>query len=70
MSNILDPDKARQNVGPDMGPICLQRLRSDDTSRYWVNFGISLSYSPECYLLETLIKLLYFIHDAAYFLIH
>ena len=22
-ANSLDPDQARQNVGPDMGPICL-----------------------------------------------
>ena len=22
MSNSLDPDKARQNVGPDLGPTC------------------------------------------------
>ena len=33
MSNSLDPDQARQNVGPDLGPNCLQRLSADDTSR-------------------------------------
>ena len=31
MSNSLDPDQARQNVGPDLGPNCLQRLSADDT---------------------------------------
>ena len=25
VSNSLDPDQARQNVGPDLGPNCLQR---------------------------------------------
>ena len=31
--NSLDPDQARQNVGPDLGPNCLQRLSADNTSR-------------------------------------
>ena len=31
--NSLAPDQARQNVGPDLGPNCLQRLSADDTSR-------------------------------------
>ena len=30
MSNRVDPDQ--ENVGPDLGPICLQRLSADDTS--------------------------------------
>ena len=30
MPNRLDPD---QNVRPDLGPNCLQRLLADDTSR-------------------------------------
>ena len=25
-ANSLDPDQARLNVGPDLGPTCLQRL--------------------------------------------
>ena len=29
---VLDPDQARQSVGPELGPICLQRLSADDTS--------------------------------------
>ena len=32
VSNSLNPDQARQNVGPDLGSNCLQRLSSDDTS--------------------------------------
>ena len=26
VSNSLDPDQDRHNVGPDLGPTCLQRL--------------------------------------------
>ena len=33
LSNSLDPDQARQNVGPDLGPNCMPRLSADDTSR-------------------------------------
>ena len=33
MSNSLDPDQARQNVVPDLGPNCLQRLSTDNTCR-------------------------------------
>ena len=33
MSNSLDPDQARNFVGTDLGPNCLQRLSADDTSR-------------------------------------
>ena len=33
VSNSLDPDQARQNVGPDLGSNCLQRLAADGTSR-------------------------------------
>ena len=29
MSNGFDPDQDRQNVGPDLGPNCLQRLSED-----------------------------------------
>ena len=31
MSNSLDPDQARQNVGPDLGLNCLSRLLADGT---------------------------------------
>ena len=34
---VLDPDQARHNVRPDLGPNCLQRLSADDTSRQIVN---------------------------------
>ena len=33
MSNSLGSDQARQNVGPDLGPNCLQKLSADHTSR-------------------------------------
>ena len=33
VSNSLDPDQARQNVGPDLGPNCLQRLSADNKRR-------------------------------------
>ena len=33
VSNCLDPDQDRQNVGPDLGPKCLQRLSADDKSQ-------------------------------------
>ena len=33
MSKSLDPDQARQNLGPDLGPYCLQRFSTDGTSR-------------------------------------
>ena len=29
----MDPDQARHDVGPDLGPNYLQRLSADDTSR-------------------------------------
>ena len=32
MSNGLGPDKARQNVGPDLVPNHFQKLSADDTS--------------------------------------
>ena len=32
MSNSLDPHQALHYVGPDWGPICLQRSSADDTS--------------------------------------
>ena len=33
MSNSLDPDQARQFVGPDLDPNCLQGSSADDTVR-------------------------------------
>ena len=30
--NSLDPDLDQQNVGPDLGPNCLQKLSADDKS--------------------------------------
>ena len=37
VSNSLDPDQARHFVGPDLGPILLQRLSEDETSRQELN---------------------------------
>ena len=39
VSNSLDSDQARHIVGPDLGPNCLQRLSTDDTSRQRVNLN-------------------------------
>ena len=36
MSNSLDPD---QNVGPDLGPNCLQRLSADSTGKQRVKLA-------------------------------
>ena len=33
MSKCLDLDQSGHNVGPDLGPNCLQRLSADDTSK-------------------------------------
>ena len=30
VSNRLDQDQAQQNIGPDLGPICLQKSSADD----------------------------------------
>ena len=38
VSNNLDPDQARQNVGPDLGPNCLQRISADHTR---INFDLN-----------------------------
>ena len=34
MSNRLDPDQARHFVEPDLGPICLQKLKSRQIQLY------------------------------------
>ena len=39
VSSSLEPDQARQNVGPDLGPNCLQGLSADNTSRQRVKCG-------------------------------
>ena len=36
LSNILNTDKARHFVGPDLKPNCLQRLSADFTTRQGV----------------------------------
>ena len=40
MSNSLDPDQARHNVGPDQGLNCLQKLSADDTRRQSVKVSV------------------------------
>ena len=42
-SNSLDPDHDRQNVGPDLGPNCLQRLSADDTRKQGVKGDVRIS---------------------------
>ena len=42
VSNSLDPDQAGQNVGPDLGPNCLQRLSADNT--IWQRVGVYKNY--------------------------
>ena len=34
MSNGLDPDQARCSAGPDLDPICLQRLSTDEKIQF------------------------------------
>ena len=34
--SVLEPDRARHFVGPDLGPNCLQILSADDTSKQTV----------------------------------
>ena len=43
VSNSLEPDQARQYVGPDLGPDCLQRLSADDTGRQRAHFQTQTS---------------------------
>ena len=44
VSNSLDPDQARQKVGPDLGPNCLQRSADDKSTlvgkdlKEWIHF--------------------------------
>ena len=44
MSNSLDPDLDRQNVGPDLGSNCLQRLSVDDTKVAFQNIKEIIIY--------------------------
>ena len=44
VSNSLDPDQARQFVGPDLGPNCLQRLSAEaDKGFYWYIICVSFA---------------------------
>ena len=53
MSDRLDPDQARHFVGPDLDPICLQRLSADDTWQYRVNHLLFCSYRFLADLMDT-----------------
>ena len=44
VSNSLDPDLDRQNVGPDLGSKCLQRLSADDTKGAFQNINEIIIY--------------------------
>ena len=45
VSNVLDPDQDRQNVGPDLDPNRLQRLSADDKNAEF-NQPLSLQNDP------------------------
>ena len=47
MSSNLDPDQERPDVGPDLGPNCLQRLSADDKSLLARNELIKVRISGE-----------------------
>ena len=51
VSNSMEPEQARQNVGPDLGLNCLQRLSADDTSRQRVK-GLIQNVVRHCLGLE------------------
>ena len=38
---VLDPDQVRRFVGPDLGPNCVQKLSSDDTSWQRLNLRVT-----------------------------
>ena len=57
MSNSLDPDLARQFVGPDLGPNCLPKLSADDTGRQRVKKELQKE-QMEWQTVKTLIRLL------------
>ena len=40
----MDPDQDRQNVGPDLGPNCLQRLSADNKSCHYKERFIKRSF--------------------------
>ena len=55
MSNSLEPDQARRNVGPDLGPNCLPRLSADNTGRQRVNSIKVLNFrTPKMFAVITL----------------
>ena len=53
MSNRLDPDQARQFVGPGLGSSCLQRLLADDAGRQRVKASSDYWYVYMKYMVQT-----------------
>ena len=52
MSNSLDPDQARQFVGPDLDPNCLQNLSADMTKvAQGKNIGLLDSVTTDGFIL-------------------
>ena len=45
VSNDLDPDQDRQNVGPDFGPNCLQRLSANNKRQHYLGRHYSCGHS-------------------------
>ena len=57
VSNILDPDQARRNVGPDQGPNCLQRSSAyDKTSCVQRNHSSVKQFKSSLICIQTVCK--------------
>ena len=52
MPNRLDPEQARQNIGPDLDTNCLQMISTDDTNTQRVK--IKLRYTTLFFSLQIL----------------
>ena len=65
VSNSLDPDLARQYVGPDLGPNCLHWLSADDARvTYELVMSVySLITTSQCLLFVQPVKFKYFVHS-------
>ena len=49
----MDPDQDRQNVGPDLGPNCLQRLSADDKNEIYTKLNPLYTGNPKQVLWQT-----------------
>ena len=52
--NSLDPDQARQNVGPDLGQNCLQRLTSEHICTLFACWEILTLFLPSVTFFQNL----------------